>query len=278
MMRAYELMVIIDGDLEDAEGPGLGEVGHRRRSPPPVARSTASPTGGASASSPTRSTRRSTATTSSSRLLAAGWRPRRARAHAPPRGRHRPPQAASACPTPRPRAAAWRAPPPDAARPPTKEDHPWQTTPSPSSATSPAIPSCASPPAGAGVASFGIAVNRRYQVERRVAGADVVLQRRRLGHARRERRGLAHTRAPASSSPAASSSARARPRTARSAPSSRSSPTRSARACAGRRPRSSAPPAPAPTAAGGRRRRRRRGAAGGGGRAPDPIYGDEEPF
>ena len=44
---------------------------------------------------------------------------------------------------------------------------------------------------GRGVASFGIAVNRRYQVERRVAGADVVLRRRGVGHARRERRRLA---------------------------------------------------------------------------------------
>ena len=32
---------------------------------------------------------------------------------------------------------------------------------------------------GKGVASFGLAVNRRYQAERRMAGADVVLQRRR---------------------------------------------------------------------------------------------------
>ena len=34
---------------------------------------------------------------------------------------------------------------------------------------------------GQGVASFGLAVNRRYQVERRMAGEDVVLQRRRAG-------------------------------------------------------------------------------------------------
>ena len=81
-----------------------------------------------------------------------------------------------------------------------------------------------------------------------MAGADVVLQRRRLGHARRERRRLRSPRAPGSSSSAASSSARGRPRTARSAPSSRSSPTSSARACAGRRPRSSAPTARAATA------------------------------
>ena len=71
---------------------------------------------------------------------------------------------------------------------------------------------------GRGVASFGIAVNRRYQVERRMAGADVVLQRRGVGHARRERRRLAHTRARAPSSTAASSSVPGRPRTARSAP------------------------------------------------------------
>ena len=39
-------------------------------------------------------------------LFAAGWRPRRARALVPHRGRHRPPQAASVCPMPRRLAAA----------------------------------------------------------------------------------------------------------------------------------------------------------------------------
>ena len=39
----------------------------------------------------------------------------------------------------------------------------WQTTPSPSSATSPAIPSCASPLRARRSPRFGLAVNRRFQ-------------------------------------------------------------------------------------------------------------------
>ena len=49
MMRAYELMVIVDGDVEDAQGPVLDQVRHRRDRARPVGRSTASPIGGASA-------------------------------------------------------------------------------------------------------------------------------------------------------------------------------------------------------------------------------------
>ena len=134
---------------------------------------------------------------------------------------------------------------------------------------------------GQGVASFGLAVNRRYQAERRVAGADVVLQRRRLGQLGENAAASAHQGQPRRSSPAASSSARGRPRTARSAASSRSSPTRSARACAGPGPGRAQRALVGDGGFGGggggggcRRRRRRRRPA----RQPDPIYGDEEPF
>ena len=115
----------------------------------------------------------------------------------------------------------------------------------------------------------------------RVGGADQLLQRRLLARDGRERQPSRSARARASSSPAASSSAAGRPRTARSAAWSRSSPTRSARACAGRPPRSPATSAavaatsaaaavaaaavavaaaavPAAAAAAGRWRRRRR--------------------
>ena len=44
------------------------------------------------------------------------------------------------------------------------------TTPSPSSATSPAIPSCASPRAARPMATFGLAVNRRWQNARTASG------------------------------------------------------------------------------------------------------------
>ena len=115
---------------------------------------------------------------------------------------------------------------------------------------------------GRGVASFGLAVNRRYQST--ANGRN----RRRSSTSWRGARSARtspprSTRARAPSSTAASSSARGRPRTARSAPRSRSSPTRSGPACAGRRPRSSGPPAPGgrrPAVrrrAGARRRRRR---------------------
>ena len=106
---------------------------------------------------------------------------------------------------------------------------------------------------GRGVASFGLAVNRRYQSngewQEQTSFFNVVAWGT-LG----ENAAASLTRAPGSSSPAASSSARGRPRTARSAPRSRSSPTRSAPACAGRRPRSRRPPRTD--------RRRRRPAAG----------------
>ena len=44
---------------------------------------------------------------------------------------------------------------------------------------------------GRGTASFGMAVSRRYQVNNEWQETDLVLQRRRLGHPRRERRGVA---------------------------------------------------------------------------------------
>ncbi len=109
-----------------------------------------------------------------------------------------------------------------------------------------------------------------------VGGADQLLQRRVLARHGRERRRVASGKAPASSSAAGSSSAPGRPRTARSAASSRSSPTRSARACAGR-PRRSPQRAPR------RRRRWRRRFDGGSGaaaavrRRPAPAPAAEQP-
>ena len=64
--------------------------------------------------------------------------------------------------------------------------------------------------------------------DQRVGGADLLLRRQVLGADGRERQRVAVPRAHGSSSPAASSSARGRPSTARSARRSRSSPTRSA--------------------------------------------------
>ena len=66
MMRAYELMVIIDGDVDDPKAQAWVKTVTDGISPP-VVPSTAGPTGGASASSPTRSTARRPGTTSSSR-------------------------------------------------------------------------------------------------------------------------------------------------------------------------------------------------------------------
>ena len=136
---------------------------------------------------------------------------------------------------------------------------------------------------GRGVASFGLAVNRRYQVngewQEQTSFFNVVA----WGNSARTPR----QRSPRAAGPSCSvvsSSAAGRPRTARSAASSKSSPTSSARACAGRRRRSSATSGRPPKAASGwrwRRRWRRRGAgasSGGGSRQPDPVYGDEEPF
>ena len=62
MMRAYEFMIILDGDLEEAAAQAWVKS-VTDASPKPAAGFTASPIGGAGASSLTRSTRRSTATT-----------------------------------------------------------------------------------------------------------------------------------------------------------------------------------------------------------------------
>ena len=65
-MRAYELMVILDGDLDEPVAQALDQDRHRPGRRPPAARCTASPTGGASGASPTRSSTRTRATTSCS--------------------------------------------------------------------------------------------------------------------------------------------------------------------------------------------------------------------
>ena len=148
-----------------------------------------------------------------------------------------------------------------------------KTTPSPSSATSPATPSCASPPAARPSPPSASPSTAAGRSDQRVGGADVLLRRRRLGPARRERRGVAHQGRPGHRVTAASSSARGRPRTARSASRSRSSPTRSAPACAGPPPRSSAPTAAAATAAAAVRRRRRRQRRRGA-----PPAGENQPY
>ena len=84
------------------------------------------------------------------------------------------------------------------------------------------IPSCASPPSGQAIATFGLAVNRRFQRNGQWEEQTSLLQRDLLGSDGRERVASRCRRAPVSSSPAASTSGRGRPRTARSARRSRS--------------------------------------------------------
>ena len=165
--------------------------------------------------------------------------------------------------------------------PTTEESLPWQTTTtSPSSATSPATPNCASPRAGRPSPPSGwpsTAVGRT--VRPRSGRSGLLLRRHLLGPARPRTSASRSPRAPASSSPAASTSAPGRPRTATSARRSRSSPTRSRPACAGRPPRS-----PRTSARRRRRRRRRRQRRWRRRRQPPvanepPGYDpDEEPF
>ena len=98
---------------------------------------------------------------------------------------------------------------------------------------------------GRAVATFGMAVNRRYQVngewQEQTSFFNVVAWGQ-LG----ENAAQSLSRAAAPSSPVASSSASTRPGTGSSATSSRSSPTNSVRACAGRPPRSKRPVARRP--------------------------------
>ena len=132
-------------------------------------------------------------------------------------------------------------------------------TPSPSSATSPAIPRCGTRRAASRRSRFGVAVNRSWrnqqtkEWEERTSFFNIVV----LASARRERRRVARRRASASSSPAGSSSAAGRPSRARSDRSSRSSPTTSRPSLRVRDRRG----APGRAQRSGRRRRRSRRAA-----------------
>ena len=135
---------------------------------------------------------------------------------------------------------------------------------SPWSATSPATPSCGSPPTGQANATFGLAVNRRWQNrqtqewEETTSFFNVVCWREMAENASESlQKGSArHRHRPPRAALAG------RPRRARSARWSRSSPTRSAPACAGPPPTSAERP---PRARRRRRRRRVAAAARGGG-------------
>ena len=122
MMRAYELMVIIDGDVDDPKAQSytklvvdeIDKAGGSIHGKPDWwgKRAFAYPINKKEAGLLLRR-----------RVRRRRRRPRRARAPAPSRGRCRPPQAASDCPKPRPSAAAWRSRPDRPRRPTTRSHH-----------------------------------------------------------------------------------------------------------------------------------------------------------
>ena len=190
MMRAYELMVIIDGDLEDTAAQAwvksITDSHHQsRRHDPRQARLVGPPAVRLPDQQEGIRLLRRVPTGCSRR------RPRRARALVPHRGRHRPPQAH---PSSRYRGSAPRLV--GASGLTGRPSTPRRTVMADNTVTIVGNltrdPELRFTAGGKGVASFGMAVNRRYQVERRMAGEGVVLQRHRVGHARRERRRVAH--------------------------------------------------------------------------------------
>jgi single-strand DNA-binding protein len=273
MMRAYELMVIIDGDVDDPKAQtwiktvsdGITAAGGTIHGRPDWwgKRPFAYPIN-----------KKSAGYYLVVELPGPRWRPRRARADAPSRGRRRPPQAD---PSARGRGRTTRHHGRRCLTGSTTEgSHPMASNSNSITLVGNLTrdPELRFTTGGRGVASFGLAVNRRYQVngewQEQVSFFNVVAWgelgenvaatltkgSRAIVFGRLEQREYTN-------------------REGEKRTTSRSSPTRSARACAGRRPRSSATSAPPVAAAVAAVLRWR---SGGGGRAPDPIYGDEEPF
>ena len=162
-MRAYELMVIVDGETDDAavERPFAASANRSR----PARRDQDHRSVG-SAPLRLRDQPQARGLLRRVRDRGRGRRPRRARAPAAPRGRGRPPQAdPSARPRGRPPRAARRAPRPLRPDDPRRASMPDNTVTLVGNVTR--DPELRFTPSGQAIATFGLAVNRRCQTQRR---------------------------------------------------------------------------------------------------------------